>query len=294
MFAIEDACAKKNYLSILFLAIVCVYIFIKAHHKVNVMPSVVDASYNRKYLVDPDRHLKRDLAAAYRMFGLLGMDDLTYTHLSVRSQNKETFYIYPFGHLFDEVMTSNLLRVDFNGTVLAGNEFQYNQTGYMIHQSIYKARPEIQAIFHFHTPSTVAVSAHPKGLLPLSQWALHFYQRIAYHAYHSLALDALEGNKLVDDLQDRKVMLLRHHGALTCGTTLAEAFFYAYHLQQAAVTQCLMLGQNTDLLEIEAPVCQQTVNDLLSFEKNLGERDWHAMLRKLNRLNIVYDDLNEA
>jgi ribulose-5-phosphate 4-epimerase/fuculose-1-phosphate aldolase len=235
-------------------------------------------------------HIRRELAAAYQMLALLSMDDLTYTHLSARAPDDNSFYIYPFGLLFEEVTASCLLRVSLDGEVLEGSEFQYNCTGYIIHGHIYQARSDIQAIFHFHTPAGVAVSAHPQGLLPLSQWALHFYNRIAYHAYDSLALVGTQGQQLIADLAAYKALLMRHHGTLTCGSTLQEAFFYAYHLEQACKTQCLMLGQNANIPLLPPAICEKTVGDLLGFEKDLGRRDWQAMLRKLDRLGIKYDD----
>jgi ribulose-5-phosphate 4-epimerase/fuculose-1-phosphate aldolase len=243
-------------------------------------------------LTDSERQARVELAAAYQICALLHMDDLTYTHLSARAPDGNSFYIYPFGLLFEEVTASNLLRVSLEGEVLEGSEYQYNRTGYIIHGHIYAARPDIQAIFHFHTPANVAVSAHPQGLLPLSQWALHFYNRIAYHDYNSLALETTQGQKILADLANYKVLLMRHHGALTCGATIQEAFFYAWHLEQACKTQCLMLSQNTTIIPLSVETCEKAVTDLLSFEKNIGERDWQAMLRKLNRLNICYDDLS--
>ena len=233
--------------------------------------------------------IRGQLAAAYHMFSLLHMDDLTYTHLSARAPDGNSFYIYPFGYLFDEVTASCLLRVDFNGHVLEGSEHQYNKTGYTIHGALYRARSDIHAVFHFHTPASVAVSAHPQGLLPISQWALHFYDRVAYHNYDSLALASAQGHELVQDLGDLNTLIMRHHGILTCGHTLAEAFFYAYHMQKACQTQCLALGQNVPLIPIAPEVCEKTVTELLSFEENLGDRDWHAMLRKLERLKILYN-----
>ncbi len=234
--------------------------------------------------------IRRNLAAAYQIFALSKMDDLTYTHLSARAPDGQSFYIYPFGLLYEEVTASTLLRVTLDGSVLEGSEDQYNRTGYIIHGHIYAGRPDIHAIFHFHTPAGVAVSAHPQGLLPLSQWALHFYNRIAYHDYDSLALGDDQGKSLLDDLGNFKTMLMRYHGSLTCGTTLQEAFFYAHHLAQACRAQCLMLGQNIKIPEISPEICQKTVNDLLSFEKNLGERDWNAMLRKLELMKSNYKD----
>lgn len=131
---------------------------------------------------------KIDLAYAYRILAYLGLDDHTYTHLSIRAADPAFFHIYPFGSRFEEVTAESLLTVSQTGEVREGEESHINRTGYIIHGSLYQARPDIQAIFHIHTPAIVAVSALEEGLLPLSQWALHFYGKIAYHDYDSLAL----------------------------------------------------------------------------------------------------------
>ncbi len=223
--------------------------------------------------------LKRDLVNAYQILSYLKLDDHTYTHLSVRSEDKKSFYVYPFGIRFYEVDESSLMKVSFDGNIIEGKEYQYNKTGYVIHGFIYQARKDIEAIFYLHTPSIVAVSSLKDGLLPISQWALHFYNKVSYHDYNSLALDDTEGKRLIADLKENFVMLMRNHGSITCGQTIQEAMFYTYHLEQACKTQCLTLAMNRALSIPSEEICSKAVKDLLSFESNLGERDWHAWVR---------------
>ena len=225
--------------------------------------------------------IKQKLSYAYKILSYLGLDDHTYTHLSARSNNN-SFYIYPFGLRFNDVTSAKLIEAAFDGKILKGEEFQYNETGYIIHGSIYQKRPDIKSRFHIHTPEIVAVSACVDGLLPLSQWALHFYNKISYHDYDSLVLDNTQGKKMLDDLGANYTMLLRNHGSITCGRTIEEAMFYSYHLQQACKTQCLALNMNQKLFIPDKEICEKAVHDLLSFEKNLGERDWHAWVRLID------------
>lgn len=223
---------------------------------------------------------RANLALAYRMLAYLKMDDLTYTHLSARVPGKDCYYIYPFGLLYSEVTAENLLMVSFEGKVIEGTEMQYNRTGYVIHSAIYKARPDIHAIFHCHTHAGVAVSAMECGLLPISQFALHFYDRIGYHHYNSLALEPYgHAQALVRDLSSYKTMIMQNHGTLTCGSTLHEALFYTYHLEQACKVQCLALQSGQPLIIPERVVCEQAAHDLLHFEEDLGFRDWQALKR---------------
>lgn len=228
--------------------------------------------------------IKEDLAYAYKILAYLKLDDLTYTHLSSRSENG--FYIYPFGLLFNQVTPDNLLEVTLDGKVLHGAESQYNRTGYVIHGTIYQARPDINTIFHLHTPEIVAVASIAQGLMPISQWALHFYNLVSYHDYDSLALELNQGDKIVHDLAKNYVMLMRNHGSLTCGRTIQEAMFYTHHLQLACRAQIQALSMNQQIIIPNQKICENTVKDLLSFEKNLGFRDWQAWLSlKLQILN---------
>jgi len=253
--------------------------------------------------------LRSSLAAAYQILAFLQMDDLTYTHLSLRvpdglslgmkqssdiehragrEQNAGTqsYLIYPFGYLFREVTPECLLRVSFEGEVLEGSEYQYNKTGYIIHSAIYKARPEVNAVFHLHTTAGVAVSAQSQELLPLSQFSFHFYNRLSYHNYNALALEPeIHGSEMARDLGQNFAMILRNHGTLTCGKTIQEAFFYAYYLEQACKVQCAALAglgaSGGELVIPSREVCEQAAQDMRAFEPDLGLRDWLALRRVL-------------
>lgn len=238
-----------------------------------------------------DRITRENLAAAYHLVAHYGYDDLTFAHLSARTLAGDAFFINPFGLLFEEVTASRLLTVNFAGEVLQGEEYQYNRTGYVIHGSIYKHRPELNCVFHLHTEASIAVSAMPEGLLPLSQWALHFYNRVAYHDYNSLALTPEEHeNALVNDLAQHKILFLRNHGILIAGETIHEAFIYLHHLERACRTQIKILSMTEKPITPSATICEQSVKDLLGFEKDIGKRDWLALLRLLELKKSNYKD----
>ena len=236
-----------------------------------------------------EQHIRENLAAAYRLIAYFGYDDLTFSHLSARVPGKNAFFIQPFGFLFEEVTASSLLVVDFDGNILEGEEYQYNKTGYVIHGSIYKRRTDINCVFHLHTVNGIAVSAMPEGLLPISQWALHFYDRVAYHSYNSLALSTSEHeDPICRDLGNKDIMFLRNHGTLICGRTIHETYIMNNHLENACKTQVAAMSAHSDLIMPDAATCQKTVADLLAFEKDLGMRDWQALLRMLQRNGIDY------
>lgn len=224
--------------------------------------------------------LKKNLSLAYKILAGLKMDDHTYTHLSARATGGDHYYIYPFGLRFEEVEENSLLKVSLDGEILEGKEYQYNRTGYVIHGSIYKARPDVSVVFHLHTVASIAVSAMKDGLLPISQWALHFYDQIAYHGYNSLALDEGEhGDTMIKDLGNKNILFLRNHGFICCGKTIHEALFYCYHLELACKTQVAALSMGRELIMPPKEVCVKANSDLLSFEKDLGKRDWEAWVR---------------
>lgn len=238
-----------------------------------------------------ERDIRENLAAAYRLIAYFGYDDLTFSHLSARVPGKDAFFIQPFGFLFEEVTASSLLTVDFDGNILEGEEYQYNKTGYVIHGSIYKHRPDLNCVFHLHTVNGIAVSAMREGLMPISQWALHFYGRVAYHDYNSLALNTNEHeDPLVRDLADKDIMFLRNHGTLICGRTIHETYIMNNHLENACKTQVAALSAHQPLVMPDSKLCEKTVQDLLGFEKDIGMRDWKALLRMLNRQNSNYRD----
>lgn len=242
-------------------------------------------SFGKHKTSEINTQIKNDLSLSYAILAYLNLDDHTYTHLSSRACEGDAFYIYPFGLRFDEVASDQLIKVTLDGQIIEGREYQYNKTGYIIHGSIYKARPDIKSVFHIHSPEIVAVSSNKFGLKPHSQWALHFYEKIAYHQYNSLALSANDGKSLINDLGELFVMLLRNHGSITCGRTIKEAMFYTYHLHMACKTQCLMSSfPENELIYPNEDICVRAVEDLLTFEKDLGDRDWEAWKRLISRL----------
>lgn len=222
-----------------------------------------------------------DLAFAYQVLAYLKKDDLTYAHVSIRPAGCDYFYIAPLGLLFSEITPHNLLKVTLDGNILSGPDAPYNKTGFVIHGTIYRHRPDVHSIIHLHTPPSVAISALKCGLLPISQFAFHFFNRLAYHDYASLCLDVTtHGDTLARDLGSHSAMLMRHHGLLTVGRTAAEAFFYAHYLDKACEVQCLAMAAGMDQLSLVPDhMAEQAAQDMRAFEPDLGARDWAALKR---------------
>lgn len=199
--------------------------------------------------------LRRDLAAAYRIIALQGMDDGIYTHISARLPDGDggakRFLLNPFGLRFDEVTASNLVTVDETGAVIDDPYGRgVNAAGFTIHSAVHMARHDAVCVLHTHTVAGVAVSSVKEGLLPLNQWSVQFHGMVAFHAYEGIALDLDERARLVADLGDRWVMILRNHGMLTCGRSVSEAVKYALNLERSCKAQiaALSMGLTPDVL----------------------------------------------
>ena len=235
--------------------------------------------------------LRCDLAAAYRLLARFGMDDLIYTHLSVRLPGEEhRFLLNPYGLMFDEITASSLVEVDPDGHAIEKEEeSKINNAGFTIHSAVHMARDDAQCVMHTHTTAGMAVAAQEQGLLPLNQMSMEFYGRTSYHDYEGVALDLDERPRLQKDLGKKNIMLLHNHGTLTVGETCAAAFLRMYYLERACTMQVRtrMLGGAAQ----DYPVAQDVIDKnarLIAgdgFSKLAQHLVWPALLRKLDRVD---------
>ena len=191
-----------------------------------------------------ERALRVQLAAAYRLADKYGLAEMIYTHISLRLPSPTSTYLMkPHDQLFNEVTASSLVQIDMDGNVVGPNDRMVNRAGIAIHGSILAARPDVNCVVHTHAPYTTAVSSLECGLLPMSQAALRFQGLTAYHDYGRAATDPVECSLLAEDFGDKWVMLLRNHGGLTAGATVADAFIAAFYLEKACQFQ--VIAQST-------------------------------------------------
>ncbi|WP_459206428.1 class II aldolase/adducin family protein [Pseudomonas sp. MLB6B] len=229
------------------------------------------------------------LAAAYRLAALFRWTDHIYTHFSARVPGPdEHFLINAFGLMFDEITASNLVKVDVDGTVIDDPlGLGINQAGYVIHSAIHRARPDLQAVLHTHTRDGAAVSAQREGLLPISQHALAYYSRVVYHAYEGVALDLDEQQRLVANLGQSNILILRNHGLLTAGISVEHAFRELHGLERACNIQvAAQAGGNDGLLHASPAAIAKVHEQSKRFSDGLGEgiqRHWDALVRQLER-----------
>jgi ribulose-5-phosphate 4-epimerase/fuculose-1-phosphate aldolase len=207
------------------------------------MSAVMRSTTRIKERVSPDEwRARQELACAYRLFDHFGWHELIYNHITVRVPGeKGHFLINPFGLMYREVTASNLVKIDIDGKIVLGDH-PVNRAGFVIHSAIHRARKDAHAVAHTHTTAGQAVSCQEQGLLPMSFSAVMFHDRIAYHDFEGITLDLDEQERLLADLGDKDVMILRNHGLLTCGPTLADAFQEMYQLQRSCEVQVAALA----------------------------------------------------
>lgn len=240
---------------------------------------------------DDEMAMRRDLAACYRLVAMFGWDDLVATHISARVPGEESFLINPFGLLFEEVTASSLIKIDLDGNVLRPTSHKVNKAGFVIHSAIHAARPDAVCVIHLHTRDGVAVSALEEGLLPLNQTSMLLSQDIAFHDYEGVAVNLEERERLARDLGDKSLMMLRNHGTLAVGPTIADAFTALYFLEWACTVQVRTLSMGRPLHDAE-PVVIDGVAAMRSAEGSSLARDlvWPALLRKLDRMDRSWRD----
>src|SRR5580698_8910851 len=199
-----------------------------------------------------ERDLRIDLAACYRLVALFGWDDLVFTHISARVPGEtDAFLINPYGMLFDEITASSLVKVDANGEKLEPSDWPVNPAGFVIHSAIHAARHDVGCVLHLHTNEGVAVAAQKGGLLPISQIATVALSSLGYHDYEGIALRDEEKPRLVHDLGQSHALILRNHGLLTVGATVADAFTWMYTLQRACEVQVLAQAGGRELVSVD-------------------------------------------
>ncbi len=239
-------------------------------------------------MTDEEWQLRVDLAAAYRLLAHYGMDDLIFTHTSVRLPGSEhRFLINPYGMTFDEIRASDLVVIGVDGEQVGPTRYGVNPAGFTIHSAIHMTRDDALCVMHTHTLAGMAVAALEGPLLMLNQMSMEFHGRLAYHAYEGIALDLSERERLQADLGDKPAMILKNHGLLTVGRTVAEAFYYMYYLEMACRIQLETQKTGAAMHLPSDEVLDHTAGQFTSNAPK-GGRMWPALLRKLDRIDPSY------
>ena len=246
----------------------------------------------RNEVSDEEWQLRIDLAACYRLIAMYGWDDLVFTHVSARVPGpEEHFLINAYGLLFEEMTASSLVKVDLNGDKVLDSPHMVNPAGFVIHSAVHEARADVGCVLHTHTRAGVAVSTQKDGLLPISQTSLFPYATLAYHDYEGVALNDEEKPRLVADLGNRNALMLRNHGLLTTGATIADAFLLMYVFETACQIQVMAQSSGGELIPVPQPIVEGIEAQAEQVTKGLGgQLIWPGLLRKLDRADPSYRD----
>lgn len=239
--------------------------------------------------------LRCELAATYRLCALYGWTDLVFTHISARlpdEDGEERFLINPYGIMFDEMTASCLVKIDLHGNICQETPYFINPAGFTIHSAIHSARADAGCVIHVHTPYGVAVSVQNDGLRRYTQFSMIVNNDLAYHDYEGIALDLDERERIVKDMGDKSLLMLRNHGTLTVGENCAIAFLRMYFLENACKTQILAQAAGSENLHEESQAMADIVagQSAAAFVRGSGDNlVWPGLMRKLKRTNPGHD-----
>ena len=236
-----------------------------------------------------------NLAAAYRLVALFGWDDLVFTHISAcvpgpHGEHTGQFLINPYGFMFEEITASSLVKVDAQGNKLDDTPFDVNPAGFVIHSAVHGARHDIGCVLHVHSLNGIAVSAQQGGVLPLSQQSIFVLSSLGYHDYEGVALRDDEKPRLVADLGDKNFLMLRNHGLLTVGRTVADAFQAMYLFETVCTIQVRAQAGGGPLVAVDPAIMATARQQSAVVTRGLGSQlIWPGLLRRLERRSPGYD-----
>ena len=235
-----------------------------------------------------------DLAACYRLVDMFGWSDLINTRITARVPGPgDYFLINPYGLLFEEITASSLVKIDAEGNKVEPSDCEVNSGGFAMPSAVHRARPEIACVLHTHSIAGCAVSMQKEGLLPLNQHALQVIGDVAYHDYEGTARNLDERARLLADLGERHILVLRNHGLLVVGTSIATAFLATYRMERACAMQLAFQQSGAEFHPITDEVVSAAFGNVRIRSVGGGRNDpakfeWPALLRKLDRIDPSY------
>ena len=253
--------------------------------------SVLNVPSRRDQVSDEEWRLRVDLAAAYRLVAMFHWDDLVFTHISARMPGSDAhFLINPYGLMFEEITASSLVKVDAAGNKLDDTPYPVNPAGFVIHSAVHAARHDVGCVLHTHTLNGIAVSAQKGGVLPLSQQSIFVLSSLGYHDYEGVALRDDEKPRLVADLGKKNFLMLRNHGLLTVGDTVADAFLSMYLFETVCTIQVRAQSGGGELIPVHPEIIATARQQAAQVTRGLGAGlVWPGLLRRLERSLPGYD-----
>ena len=243
----------------------------------------------------PDEHAARvQLAALYRIFDLLGWTEMIYNHITLRlpasvSGERKEFLINPFGLHYSEVTASNLVKINLKGEVLDGSQHPVNPAGFTVHAAIHNALPDAHCVMHTHTTTGLAVACTEGGLAQNNFYSAQLHDMVAYHGFEGITVHAEEAPRLLANMGDKPLLILRNHGLLAHGPTLALTFVRLWTLQRACDIQVAQAALGP-AITLSPAVAAKTTYESFQFDAQFGAGQdvLDALVRRVDKMDASY------
>ena len=236
-----------------------------------------------------EEELRTQLAAAYRIFNYLKWDYLIYGHITARVPGPDKhFLINPFGLRYDEVTASNLVKIDINGKIVEPSEYPVNPAGFIIHSAIHNAREDAHCVMHTHTVAGMSVAALDKPIKNIDFSGMTFVDKIAYHDFEGVTVRKEECNRLASNLNNKDVMILRNHGLISVGSTIAHAFIRMHDLERSCEVQLNARSINENIKEVSDNIAKSHANEINNSDN--GDLAFKALMRLMDEIDPSYRD----
>ena len=244
-------------------------------------------------MTETEQQLRVQLAACYRIFDYMGWSELIYNHITVKLPgNQHHFLINPYGLHYSEVSASNLVKVDIEGNIVEETDHAVNPAGMLIHSAIHAARPDVVCIAHTHTDAGMAIACSEEGLRTDNFYSALLHNRVSYHDFEGITVMDDEKPRLVANLGDKNMLILRNHGLLTCGRSIAEAFQSMWAMQRSCEVQVACDSTGKPVIPVGEDILERTeqLMTLQGMGKPLGELEFSAMSRIIEKIDPSYKE----
>ena len=239
---------------------------------------------------EAERAARVQLAACYRIFNHLGWVEMIFNHITLRVPGPEKlFLINPFGLHYSEIKASNLVLIDIDGNAVRESKWPVNRAGFVIHSAIHGNVAEAHCVMHTHTTTGMAVACQKDGLSPTNFYAAQLHGGVAYHDFEGITVDEGEKTRLVASIGNKRAVILRNHGLLAWGPSVAEAYMTLWTLQRACDVQIAASAAGA-LNPIRSDVFAQTVRESGPGEKRTCDDVFAAMQRLIDTKDPSYRD----
>ena len=241
---------------------------------------------------DAERAARQELAACYRIFALMGWDELIFNHITVKVPGEDgAFLINPYGLHFSEITASSLVKIDIDGNLLAPTNWHVNRAGFVQHALFHRHVPDAHAIAHTHTTAGMAMSSLEGGLPAINFYACNFVGQIGYHDFEGVTVRDEEGPRFLESLGSKSMMLLRNHGIVAMGKTIQEVFLKHWALQRACEIALATLSAGKPItVAPEIVAVHQRDLYMTQIPGGPGKAEFDAMVRRIDKVDRSWRD----